>query len=73
MFLVCLFVFLIMELISHDYQCPYCWQTITAHIDSSVKTQQYIEDCSICCRPIQITVTIERGEVGNFDAVGTDF
>ncbi|MBP6534037.1 MAG: CPXCG motif-containing cysteine-rich protein [Arenimonas sp.] len=37
--------------------CPYCGESIDIAIDCSVGHQQYIEDCSVCCRPITITAT----------------
>lgn len=39
-------------------QCPYCWQNISVLVDSSVSEQSYIEDCEVCCRPMQISVSI---------------
>jgi len=38
----------------HFFQCPYCWETISMLIDSSVNNQTYNEDCEICCNPIEI-------------------
>jgi transcription elongation factor Elf1 len=40
--------------IEHFFTCPYCWQTISMVLDVSVAEQSYIEDCEVCCRPIQI-------------------
>ena len=37
-------------------QCPYCGEQIDVFVDCSVRRQEYIEDCSVCCRPIVITV-----------------
>lgn len=34
--------------------CPYCWETIEITLDLSVEEQRYVEDCSVCCRPIVI-------------------
>ena len=42
-----------------DIQCPYCGETITIMIDSSVPVQTYIEDCQVCCHPITIAVHID--------------
>ncbi len=42
-------------------RCPYCGETIDLVIDDSVDQQQYVEDCHVCCRPINITVTVEEG------------
>lgn len=38
----------------HFFQCPYCWEEISMLLEPSNQTQQYIEDCEVCCRPIQI-------------------
>ena len=42
-----------------DIQCPYCWQTINVLIDCSVETQEYIEDCQVCCRAIVFDVLVD--------------
>ena len=36
------------------YMCPYCWQWIDTIIDLSIAEQTYLEDCEVCCRPIEI-------------------
>jgi hypothetical protein len=41
--------------------CPYCGEEISILIDSSVGSQEYIEDCQVCCRPIEIVVTCVEG------------
>lgn len=38
--------------------CPYCGEEITILVDESVEEQQYIEDCQVCCRPIDIRVIV---------------
>jgi hypothetical protein len=38
--------------------CPYCGEHFTVLIDCSVSEQQYIEDCEICCRPIEFHVLV---------------
>lgn len=50
--------------------CPYCGEDIEIVVDGSVEHQQYVEDCSVCCRPIVLTVTAEDGEVVAVDARG---
>jgi len=37
-------------------------------LDTSVKKQTYVEDCEICCNPIQITVGFEANELQVFTA-----
>lgn len=39
-------------------QCPYCGESISILIDDSVPQQNYIEDCEVCCRPINFDVSI---------------
>ena len=40
--------------------CPYCGETIDVLIDGSVAEQQYIEDCQVCCRPINFSVSVDE-------------
>lgn len=37
---------------THGLRCPYCGEPIEAVVDLSAGDQRYIEDCSVCCRPI---------------------
>lgn len=37
-------------------------------VDGSQSHQNYIEDCEICCNPIQISITIENQEIISFHA-----
>lgn len=39
-------------------QCPYCGEAIDILIDCSVPHQSYIEDCQVCCQPINFDVTV---------------
>ncbi len=43
-----------------DIQCPYCWESINILIDCSIETQEYIEDCQVCCRPIVFDVLVDE-------------
>lgn len=52
----------------HFFQCPYCWEQISMLVDTSQDQQRYIEDCEICCNPIQITIIVENREIINFQA-----
>lgn len=45
------------------FQCPYCWEQISMLIDLSQSSQTYIEDCEICCNPIQIEVVVYQSEI----------
>jgi hypothetical protein len=37
-------------------------------LDASVHHQSYVEDCEVCCRPIEISYTIEDGALASFAA-----
>lgn len=37
-------------------------------LDISVEEQTYIEDCEVCCRPIQIFYSTEEFELNEFYA-----
>lgn len=52
----------------HFFQCPFCWEPISALLDPSVGHQKYIEDCEVCCNPLEIEVTFEDGELTAFTA-----
>ncbi len=41
--------------------CPCCGEQIDLLVDASVDRQEYIEDCSVCCRPITVSVAIAGG------------
>lgn len=44
--------------------CPYCGESVELVIDCSVESQQYIEDCFVCCKPINLSVEIDsNGEI----------
>jgi hypothetical protein len=44
--------------------CPYCGENIDLFVEPMMETQDYIEDCQVCCRPISISVeTDENGSI----------
>ncbi len=43
-----------------EIQCPYCGEGIRVLIDCSVLEQHYIEDCQVCCAPIEFNVSIDE-------------
>jgi hypothetical protein len=38
--------------------CPWCGSPIDLVVDCSVGSQEYVEDCAVCCRPMIVTVTL---------------
>jgi transcription elongation factor Elf1 len=57
-----------LELVTID--CPYCGESFATQVDLSVGSQQYVEDCAVCCRPIEIA--IEVGDDDELVAVRTN-
>jgi hypothetical protein len=37
-------------------------------LDTSVQGQTYVEDCEVCCQPIEVRYTVENDDVGDFEA-----
>ncbi|MGZ5553082.1 MAG: CPXCG motif-containing cysteine-rich protein [Chthoniobacterales bacterium] len=46
-----------------DVTCPHCGESFPLLIDTSQASQSLVEDCTVCCRPIQLTILCEPGEV----------
>lgn len=41
-----------------DVVCPYCGEDVTITVDPGGGPQQhYVEDCPVCCRPWEVSVT----------------
>jgi transcription elongation factor Elf1 len=50
-------------------QCPYCGESFNTLVDLSAGSQHYIEDCYVCCQPIECSVTLnQNGELDAFSA-----
>jgi hypothetical protein len=52
--------------------CPYCGEHITLVLDLSVTSQDYIEDCFVCCQPMRVRYSAENGELINIGVDSTD-
>ncbi|MEP3998949.1 MAG: CPXCG motif-containing cysteine-rich protein [Ekhidna sp.] len=52
----------------HYFQCPYCWEEVSMLLDPSVTQQTYVEDCEVCCNPIELTPRFEGSELVSFEA-----
>lgn len=42
-----------------EYSCPYCGEVSTSFFDMSEGSTSYIEDCQVCCRPINLRFTVD--------------
>ena len=50
------------------FTCPYCWQEISMMLDLNDEQPDYIEDCEVCCRPIEIKYKVLHEEIVSFSA-----
>lgn len=50
-----------------EVSCPNCGEPITLFLDLSVEEQSYIEDCSVCCRPMTVSYAANGGELERVD------
>lgn len=53
-------------MIEHFFFCPYCNAEISMLLDISISRQSYIEDCEVCCNPIQISFALEGDDLIEF-------
>ena len=51
------------QLLTQQISCPYCGETIELIVDCSIEEQNYIEDCEVCCRPINLFVSVYENKV----------
>lgn len=61
-----------LNMYEHFFQCPYCWEEISVLLDPSIREQTYIEDCEVCCRPIEFHIRFEDQELIEFRANDID-
>ncbi len=40
--------------------CPYCGEGFDTEADCSAGDQAYIEDCAVCCQPIEIALSVDH-------------
>lgn len=54
------------------FNCPYCDAEISMVFELISKEQSTLEDCEVCCRPIEVAFEVEDGEISNFEAKTTE-
>jgi transcription elongation factor Elf1 len=52
----------------HYFSCPCCGEEISMVLDLSVPRQTYVEDCEVCCNPIEIRYSVVEDELESFEA-----
>ena len=51
------------QLLDRNIRCPYCAERLTIVLDLSAGSQSYVEDCQVCCQPMQVSFSAEDGEL----------
>jgi len=41
-----------------EITCPYCGESFETGVDASAGSARYIEDCQVCCKPMEIDVQV---------------
>ena len=49
-----------MNLESIEVNCPYCGERVEVDVEPLEETQSLIQDCSVCCRPMQLEATVRE-------------
>ena len=59
-------------MIEHYFYCPHCWENQLKMIDSSVNHQNFIEDCQICCNPLEFEFIIQENTLQSFSVISIE-
>lgn len=52
-----------MTITERRIHCPFCAEAMTILLDLSAGEQSYIEDCQVCCQPMQISFELNDEEL----------
>jgi Cysteine-rich CPXCG len=44
----------------HLVECPYCGERFETPVDTSSGSARYVEDCQICCQPIEFSLEVDH-------------
>jgi transcription elongation factor Elf1 len=50
-------------IVDRRIRCPFCAEPMSIVIDLSAGSQSYVEDCQICCQPMQISFETSNDEL----------
>jgi hypothetical protein len=54
--------------VEHSFICPFCGEEISMVLNLSVRRYTYVEDCEVCCNPLEISYTVEDDSLTHFEA-----
>ena len=56
-------------MIEHYFDCPHCWESQLKIIDPSIEEQNFIEDCEVCCNPLEFELNISNNHLECFSVI----
>tara|TARA_B100000900_G_scaffold407060_1_gene419118 strand:+ start:1846 stop:2028 length:183 start_codon:yes stop_codon:yes gene_type:complete len=59
-------------MIEYYFACPHCWEEQLKMIDPSVDEQNFIEDCEVCCNPLEFKIILKNNDVLSFSITAID-
>ena len=59
-------------MIEYYFTCPQCWEKQLKMIDPSVDEQNFIEDCEVCCNPLEFKIIVKNNDVLSFAVTNLD-
>ncbi len=48
-------------IVERAVRCPFCGESQSITLDLSAGGQSYVEDCQVCCQPMQISFEVDDG------------
>jgi len=55
-----------------EITCPYCGESFETGVDASGGSTSYIEDCQVCCKPIEVHVHVSGEDVFTLNVERSD-
>ena len=52
----------------HHFMCPRCGEEISFLLEPRNEEQLYVEDCEVCCNPIEVTYRFQDDHLQTFTA-----
>ena len=56
-------------MIEYYFDCPHCWENQLNMIDTSVEAQNFIEDCEVCCNPLEFDLIVINNYIESFSVI----
>jgi hypothetical protein len=50
-----------------EIECPHCGEMFAISVDTAFPLCEMIEDCAVCCRPMQLLIRCSGGEIDSID------